>query len=189
MGKKILVVVDVQNDFVTGSLGSKDAQAAIPKIVERISRADYDALYFTRDTHYDNYLETNEGKKLPVKHCILNTWGWNICDEVMAAANKVQVSHPYILQHIIDKPTFGSEIMANDIWQYLAIATETSDQSEVELLGFCTDICVVSNALLVKAAVFERAEVTVNSECCAGVTPELHEAALNVMKSCQINII
>ncbi len=164
---KTLIVIDMQNDFVTGSLGTKEAQAIVPnvkkKIQEYVNRGDQ--IIFTRDTHYSNYLETQEGKMLPVEHCIYDTEGWEIVDE-LEVMNCIYVN----------KTSFGW-----DGWLKL-------NYEEIELIGVCTDICVISNALILKAQ-FPEVKITVDASCCAGVTPGLHEAALKVMKSCQINVI
>ena len=150
---KILVVIDMQNDFITGTLGSKEAQAIVPNVKAKIKEyADRgDRIIFTRDTHGENYLETPEGKKLPVKHCVKGTDGW-------------QIVHGLEIENCeyIDKPTF-------------------------ELIGVCTDICVVSNAIILKAK-YPETVISVDADCCAGVTPEKHKAALETMKSCQIDV-
>lgn len=168
--KKALIVVDMQNDFVSGSLGTKEAQAVTEQVVKKAAYYIEEGLdvIFTRDTHEENYLETMEGKKLPVKHCIRGSYGWEIIDELKPYANV-----------IIDKPTFGSTILA----EY----ARDKGYEEVELIGLCTDICVVSNALLLKAH-FPEMEVKVDAKCCAGVTPESHDAAVTTMKMCQITI-
>lgn len=168
--KKALIVVDMQNDFVSGSLGTKEAQAVTEQVVKKTAYYIEEGLdvIFTRDTHEENYLETMEGKKLPVKHCIRGSSGWEIIDELKPYANV-----------IIDKPTFGSTVLA----EY----AREKEYEEVELIGLCTDICVVSNALLLKAH-FPEMEVKVDAKCCAGVTPESHDAAVTTMKMCQITI-
>lgn len=165
--KKTLIVVDMQNDFIDMALGTKEAVAILPAVKEKIRKyaENGDEIIFTRDTHYENYLETPEGKKLPVPHCIKNTKGWEIADGLYVEGCK-----------IIDKPNFGW-----DNWN-----KETLE--DVELIGLCTDICVVSNALIIKAT-FPDANVSVDKSCCAGVTPETHEAAITTMKMCQIDII
>ena len=165
--KKTLIVVDMQNDFIDGSLGTKEAQAIVGNVKRKIGeyRARGDEVIFTRDTHQENYLDTPEGKKLPVKHCIYGTEGWKIAKEL-----EVQDSV------CIDKPTFG--------W----IHWNERSFGEIEIVGLCTDICVVSNALILKAT-FPDAEITVDASCCAGVTPETHRAALETMKMCQIRVI
>lgn len=177
---KILVVVDMQNDFITGSLGTPEAQAIVPNVKRKIEEAvkNGDIIVYTRDTHFENYLDTKEGKKLPVEHCIINTEGWNIADGLCVCGENMTV---------IDKYTFGSyeltDIIDNDRWIY---GIDKID--EIELVGLCTDICVVSNALLLKAAFYESMEISVDANCCAGVTPESHEAALKTMEMCQINV-
>ena len=165
---KTLIVVDMQNDFISGSLGSKEAQAIVPNVKKKIEEyeARGDAIVFTKDTHYNNYLETNEGKHLPVEHCIEGTYGWEISSEF-----------DYSLYPVVAKETFG-----NIYWQSFF------DFEEVELVGLCTDICVVSNALILKA-MYPEINITVDASCCAGVTPETHKAALTTMKMCQINVI
>lgn len=163
---KTLIVIDMQNDFINGSLGTKEAQAIVPKVKSKIQKyADSgNRIIYTRDTHGEDYLETAEGKKLPVKHCIEGTVGWQIPDELL-------VENPFI----INKPNFGYP----NWWQF--------DFDEIELIGLCTDICIVSNALILKA-LFPEIPISVDADCCAGVTPETHRAALETMKMCQIDI-
>ncbi|MBQ6334649.1 MAG: cysteine hydrolase [Erysipelotrichaceae bacterium] len=174
--KKILIVVDMQNDFIDGSLGTKEAVAIVDNVVNEIKK-DYDLVIATRDTHAPDYLSTNEGKHLPVEHCIKDSLGWQIRTEVLEAVE----SHENY--QIIDKPTFGSEKLI----EVLKEMDEKEKLEEISLLGLCTDICVVSNALMVKAA-FPEIRVAVKKDCCAGVTPASHEAALMTMKMCQIEI-
>lgn len=175
--KKILVVVDMQNDFINGSLGTPEAQAILPKVVEKISNTE-DGTYFifTRDTHQTDYLNTPEGKKLPVEHCIENTHGWQIAEEI----ENLFTFMPFIL----NKPTFGS----TELIDYLNDIMDCQEDTVIEFCGLCTDICVVSNVLLTKAY-FPAATIVVDSACCAGVTPASHEAALTTMKMCQIDVI
>ena len=167
---KYLIVVDVQKDFVDGALGTPEAQAIIPRVKEKIAecRANGGKVIFTRDTHQKNYLETNEGKHLPVEHCIEGTDGWQIY-EGLTEGDSV----------ILNKPTFGYL----DWRKYI----EDSADLEIELIGLCTDICVASNALILKAT-FPEAVVSVDSTACAGVTPASHEAALNTMRMCQVEV-
>lgn len=169
---KVLCVIDPQADFITGSLGSEAAQAKIQNIVQKIEQFDGDTIIVTQDTHYDNYLETPEGIKLPVKHCIYGTPGWKIQSEIQEALSK---RDPISLA----KETFGSL----DFTRY----TKSLQSADIELIGYCTDICVVSNALILKTA-FPKATVRVDPTCCAGTNVEAHEAALLVMKSCQVEI-
>ncbi len=171
-----LVVVDVQNDFVDGALGTPEAHAALPKMVEKASNFDGNVV-FTKDTHTSRYLQTSEGKKLPVEHCVAPSKGWQLALPMQEVCNK-QKSSIYL------KSTFGSKQLATDI----KAAYERGCVESVELIGLCTDICVISNALLIKAYVPEL-EIYVDSSCCAGVTPQKHEAALETMRSCQINVI
>lgn len=166
--KKTLIVVDMQNDFIDGSLGTKEAQQIVEKVKNKIKQY-HDAknrIIFTRDTHEENYLDTPEGKKLPVKHCIIGTKGWEIAEglEIEGA-------------EYINKPTFG--------WTHW---NDIKDVEAIELVGLCTDICVVSNALILKA-MFPDVEITVDASCCAGVTPQTHKAALETMKMCQIQVV
>lgn len=176
---KILVVVDMQNDFVSGSLGTAEAQAIVPAVKAKIAeyQANGDIIIYTRDTHFSNYLATPEGNKLPVEHCIRDTWGWEIVDGVYIDGCNV-----------LNKVTFGSTDLVDYIEDYIAMNEQTNPITEIELIGLCTDICVVSNALSVKMYFYDCCEISVDSACCAGVTPESHEAALLTMKMCQINI-
>ncbi|MBR2892667.1 MAG: cysteine hydrolase [Clostridia bacterium] len=169
---KILCVIDMQNDFIDGALGTNEAVAITDNVAKKIElyRKNGDRVIFTRDTHYDNYMETQEGRNLPVPHCIKDTDGWQI-------SSKLAVGDSLI----IDKPTFGSVQLS----EYIA-GLEGVD--EVELIGLCTDICVISNAMLIKARLPE-VRVSVDSACCAGVTPESHSNALSAMKMCQIEIL
>ena len=173
--KQFLIVVDMQKDFVDGALGSKEAAAMVPAAAEKIRSFDGE-IFVTQDTHFENYLTTAEGRKLPVPHCIKGTPGWQLDARVEAALDGKKCTR-------IEKPTFGSVKLAH----MLGKMAEGGDFT-AEFVGLCTDICVVSNALLVKAA-YPEMELSVDASCCAGVTPATHEAALTTMKSCQINII
>lgn len=168
---KLLIVVDMQNDFITGSLGTPEAQAIVKKVKSKISNAlkQKDTVVFTKDTHGANYLSTQEGQKLPVLHCIRYTEGWEI-------EKSLQVSGAQVFL----KDTFGSL----DLAHYLL----STGYDEVELVGVCTDICVISNALLIKAYLPDL-KIRVDSKCCAGTTPENHENALKAMAQCQIEIV
>ena len=178
--KKILVVVDMQNDFVTGSLGSPQAQAIVPAVKAKIDAAvkEGSLIVFTRDTHDEGYLDTQEGKNLPVPHCIINTEGHQIIKELVFS------TLAGINSFVYDKPTFGSLDFA-DLCKW---CSQTEDVKEIEFVGLCTDICVVSNALIMKAMLPEML-ITVDAACCAGVTEESHKAALLTMKMCQVNVI
>lgn len=172
----ILIVVDMQNDFVDGVLGSPEAVAILPAVAEKI-RNHEGKIIFTRDTHGEDYMDTREGKYLPVPHCIKGTRGWEIKDEVWAAAEgKTDVE-------IIDKPTFGSTELVDRLLDF----SDDHALGKVTLIGVCTDICVISNAMLIKAALPEI-DVVVDAACCAGVSPESHKNALNAMKVCQMDI-
>ena len=174
--REILIVVDMQKDFVDGSLGTKEAVAIVPSVVKEMKKK-YDKVFLTRDTHQPDYLETREGRFLPVVHCVENTSGWQFDKKVGKAAEKLENAV------IINKPTFGSE----QLIELLKEENEKEEIGRITLIGLCTDICVVSNALMVKAA-FPEMDVRVLKDCCAGVTPETHEAALTTMKMCQIVI-
>lgn len=190
---KIVIVVDMQNDFIDGALGSPEAQAIVPVMVDRLKELDdgNTLLFFTKDTHFANYLETQEGKNLPVAHCIEGTLGWSINKQISSYAdycsNFLTYSTPDIRKSRILKTTFGSLELANII-RSLVNDNPHIDVDEIILMGVCTDICVISNAMLLKAYCPE-VPITVDASCCAGVTPESHRNALAAMKMCQINII
>lgn len=167
---KYLIVVDMQVDFINGALGSNLAVAIVPNVVEKVKSFDGKVI-FTRDTHFKDYMNTQEGKNLPVPHCVKDTDGWQICDELKPYADV-----------IIDKLTFGSIELPNFIKSF------NEPIEKIELCGLCTDICVISNAVVLKAA-FPEVPIAVDSSCCAGVTVESHNNALNAMKVIQIEII
>ena len=178
--KKITIVIDMQNDFLTGALANPDAVNIIPSVLEEIKKADY--VMYTRDTHSENYLRTQEGKNLPVPHCIEGTHGWQIVDEL----------DPHSIAdikmwHIVNKPTFGDVNIWMDMY-FADLVNWNGEGVEVTFCGTCTDICVVSNAMIVKS-LYPELVVNVKADACAGLTPEKHKAALDVMSSCQINII
>ena len=173
--KKLLIVVDMQKDFVDGALGSKEAVAIVDNVVKKIEGFDGDIIV-TYDTHEENYMLTQEGKNLPVPHCIKGTDGWALDQKVQSALDKKEY-------YTIEKPTFGSTALPLYIKEKY-----NTEELEIELIGLCTDICVVSNALLLKAN-FLEAKVSVDSSCCAGVSVDSHNAALTTMKMCQINLI
>lgn len=164
---KTLIVIDMQNDFIYGALGNDETRAIVDKVATKIKeyQDNGDEIIYTRDTHNEDYLNTSEGKKLPVIHCVKNTHGWEIVDGLYVEDCE-----------IIDKPTFG--------W----MGWQDRNFTEIELIGVCTDICVVSNALILKA-VMPNADIKVDASCCAGVTPKSHLASLETMKMCQIDII
>lgn len=166
---KYLIVVDMQNDFISGTLGSKHAEEIVPKVVNKVKNFDGKVI-FTRDTHFTDYMNTQEGRNLPVEHCLKDTEGWQICDELK----------PYV-SDAIDKVTFGSV----DLPQKLKAYGEKIE--EIELCGLCTDICVISNAMILKAS-FPETKIVVDSACCAGVSVESHNIALEAMKAVQIEI-
>lgn len=169
--KNVLVVVDMQKDFIDGALGTKEAVAIVDNVAEAIRSFDGEVI-FTRDTHFDNYMETQEGRNLPVPHCIKDTEGWQI-DKKLESLRTDDMK-------VFDKLTFGSVDLA-------AYLKENKELEQVTLVGLCTDICVISNALLIKANLPE-VEITVLEKCCAGVTPQSHKNAIEAMKMCQIKI-
>ena len=166
---KYLIVVDMQVDFITGSLGSKLAEAIVSNVTQKVKNYD-GTVIFTRDTHFSDYLKTQEGRNLPVEHCIKDTAGWEICKELKPYANKV-----------IDKITFGSVELPTIIKEF------GEEIDEIELCGLCTDICVISNAMILKSS-FPEVKISVDGKCCAGVTVESHNVALNAMKAVQIEV-
>lgn len=171
--RKILLVIDMQNDFINGALGTAEAEAIVDRVAELIEAYPAQDVVATRDTHTEHYLDTQEGRKLPVTHCVRGTPGWELHPKIAAALKGAL---------ILDKPTFGSRELA----ERLAGMAE-QEELDITLVGLCTDICVVSNALLVKAFLPET-PVQVIASCCAGVTPESHQAALDTMRMCQIQI-
>ena len=189
--RKILVVIDMQNDFVNGVLGTPEAQAIVPKVVEKIKDKTYDLLILTQDTHLDDYEEYREGRYLPVRHCVPNTWGYEIVDdvsEVLIRANPLGI--------IMDKFNFALEgnlweeivnTLNDFLYMYVPLGYQGEDL-EFEFCGVATNICVVSNAFAIRQA-FPEAEITIDASCCAGTTPEAHKAALMTMRSCQMNIV
>ncbi|MBQ5440682.1 MAG: cysteine hydrolase [Firmicutes bacterium] len=173
---KVYCVIDMQNDFIDGALGTPEAQAIVEPVANFLRNLDYEhEVIATRDTHYNDYLETNEGKHLPVEHCLIDSHGWQINEDVAEALDALDA-------RIIDKPNFG---ISPERW---AQSLENVDVTEVVLFGLCTDICVISNALAMKTA-YPEIPVKVYSDLCAGVSPESHEAALLTMKMCQVDVM
>ena len=171
---KYLIVVDMQKDFIDGALGTPEAQKILPAVISKVENF-RGPVMFTRDTHSEDYLQTQEGKNLPVPHCIYGTDGWQLNPVIREALGDCI---------LVEKPTFGSIRLPELIREKIG----DGKGATIELIGLCTDICVVSNALLLKAA-FPEATIQVSSGCCAGVTPEKHKAALETMASCQIDIL
>lgn len=169
---KTLIVIDMQNDFIEGALGTAEAKSIVPRVQAKVEAyvAAGDNIIFTRDTHHCNYLNTNEGKHLPVQHCMYNTQGWCIHKDIQSQFGTV----------ILDKFSFGYTE-----WEAFS---DLLDVDGIEIVGVCTDICVITNALTLKTH-YPEVEITVDASCCAGVTPEKHSAALEVMRSCQINVV
>lgn len=174
MKNKLLIIIDMQNDFVNGSLGTKSAQDAVDNIYNKILKEKdfYSEIIMTKDTHYSNYLQTQEGKLLPVPHCIKDTYGHDIVEKLSNIKSK-----------IIEKYTFG---YSN--WEYILNKYKKDGLEEIILVGVCTDICVISNALILKS-IYPDLKITVDASCCAGTTIENHKKAIDVMKCCQINIV
>lgn len=173
---KILVVVDMQNDFIDGSLGTNEAVGILPNVVDKIKNFDGEII-FTRDTHQTNYLTTQEGRNLPVEHCIEGTYGWEIHEDINNLIGELKTP-------IYNKDTFGSK----ELIQELVELSKEKEIKEIQLVGLCTDICVISNALTIKTFLPE-VRISVDSSCCAGVTPESHLNALGAMKVCQIEVV
>ena len=171
--RKILVVVDMQNDFIDGALGTQEALTIVENVKAKIKEYDEQDIFVTMDTHTPDYLNTQEGRNLPVEHCIKGTEGWLIRSDIAELLDGASV---------YEKPTFGSVTLAKDIAGIAA-----AEDIEIEIIGLCTDICVVSNALLLKA-VMPEVPISVDPACCAGVTPGSHEAALKTMQMCQIHV-
>lgn len=170
--QKLLLVIDMQNDFIDGSLGTKEAVEIVPNVVKKIKEFNGTVLY-TRDTHFENYLSTQEGMNLPVLHCIKGTQGWEIRKEI----DVLRTTIPF------DKPSFGS----TELGDFLKHENEKEPIEQITLIGLCTDICVISNAMIAKAVLTE-VPIIVDASCCAGVTPESHNNALSAMAMCQIII-
>ena len=179
---KVLVVIDMQKDFISGPLGTPEAQVAALRVASKVreyANKEDSIILYTRDTHYNNYLDTQEGEKLPVPHCLYGTEGWEIVPEVYVDNGATEV---------VDKNTFGFYDIHGAVYRAILKRSENFQIDHIEICGVCTDICVVSNAILLKTN-YPEVPITVNSACCAGVTPEKHEAALEVMRSCQIDVI
>lgn len=186
---KVLVVVDMQNDFITGPLGTPEAQAIVPKVCELIRSVKYgttslddDEIYYTMDTHDVFYLDSHEGKMLPVEHCLHKTDGWHICDEVMSALIE-KIRECFVVDEII-KEGFGSTSLA----QRLKEGSDYKNIESIDICGVCTDICVISNALMLRSFMPET-NIRIIASACAGTTPEMHQKALDVMRSCQIEVV
>ncbi len=176
--KKILIVIDMQKDFIDGSLGTTEAQAIVENVVGLIDGFDGEVLY-TLDTHFENYMDTLEGKKLPVMHCIRGTDGWQVESQVLAALERKNAK-------CFEKPTFGSYELVDYVYE--AVRGDAAAAAELTLAGLCTDICVASNAILLRAKLPDTV-IRVKADCCAGVTPASHQAALTTLSMCQMDII
>ena len=172
--RNLLIVIDMQNDFIDGALGTKEAEGIVERVKDKIRSYPARNVVITMDTHGPDYLHTQEGRKLPVEHCIRGTEGWRIREDIAALLTAEA--------KVYEKPTFGSVRLARDL-----LTLSRMEGIALELVGLCTDICVISNALLLKAMLPE-VEISVDASCCAGVTPESHNAALTAMRACQINV-
>ena len=172
--KKVLIVIDMQNDFIDGSLGTAEARAMIPAASAFIHDNPWDLTIFSHDTHFDDYLDTPEGKALAIPHCIYGTWGWEINSQIAASPTE----SPWIIR----KRNFGTMD-----WKEVLKGLKFKDDFEIHVIGLCTDICVVTNALIMKTQM-PYIPITVHTKYCAGTTPEAHEAAIIVMNNCQLNI-
>ena len=195
--KNVLIVVDMQNDFIDGPLGTKEALAIVPNVVNKIKeyRDAGHHIVFTKDTHEEDYLDTFEGTHLPVQHCIHGTTGWHIREEIFELFRDCDNRENIFT--CVQKPTFGTYVWGSRefvVWAGVQIKEGKCIPGleyiggSIEICGLCTDICVISNALILRS-MYPQTEILVDSSCCAGVTPEKHEAALEVMRSCQINVI
>lgn len=179
---KVLIVVDMQRDFINMALGTPEAQAIVPNVAKKVEEYanNDDIIVYTRDTHYDSYLDTMEGKKLPVPHCIQGTRGWGISQAVDIIYDKA---------FVIDKPTFGYLGWERALGDFIiSVYEKYTAIDSIELVGLCTDICVISNAMILKAA-YPETPIIVDASCCAGVTPRSHRNALEAMKMCQIDVL
>ncbi len=181
--KKILVIVDCQNDFIDGALRNEEAIKKVDNIINKLYENDYHMIYVTKDTHGPHYLSTPEGQKLPIEHCIRGTHGWELNEKLLKV-----LDNEFNFYKTIEKDTFGSVNLPIEIIKHIAYVNDTQKDYSIEFVGFCTDICVVSNALTCLPWL-KDCEIIVDASCCAGTTIEKHNAALDVMESCQIKII
>lgn len=179
---KVLVIVDPQVDFITGSLANEAADKKVPNIVNKIKSFDGEYIFATRDTHDEDYLKSKEGKELPIEHCIFKTDGWFIDSRIAEALQSHELHETGIMVHYINKPTFGSTELMEKL-------RNISGKIDVEIVGFVSSICVITNALLLKTALYDRANIIVDANCIAGLNDFNNQAAIEVMKSCQINVI
>ncbi len=181
MKKKILIVIDMQNDFITEVLGNEECRKVVPNVINRMERARREGwnIICTKDTHEENYMDTGEGKRLPIKHCIRGTHGAELIDEIKAMEEWSDYDTVFLKESPLEKPAFGSTELSGILSRY--------DIDEIELIGVCTDICIISNAMILRSD-FPDIELSVNSDCVAGVTVESHEIALKAMSGCQIAI-
>lgn len=181
---KVLIVVDMQKDFIDGVLGTPEAVAIVDAVSKRIKNSQGELILFTQDTHQDNYLDTPEGKKLPIIHCVENTDGWQLNEAVLKAWRGNP--HTIIIQELADNNFIKGQFASLDLLRFLV--NRATEISEIEIIGICTDICVIMNSLMLKS-VFTEIKISVNAACCAGTTPQSHQEALNIMEKCHIDII
>lgn len=188
--KKILVVVDMQNDFIDGPLGTSEARAIVDNVCAKIREGEWDWIIRTYDTHEEDYLNTHEGRKLPIIHCVHGERGWIYNDIILDTIKDYVIdradSNRYCESSSVFKNTFGASTLPSRLYEFIAECG--IDNIELTLVGVCTDICVVSNAMLLKAH-FPEMKIVVDASCCAGSTPEKHYMALEVMKSCQVDVV
>ena len=181
---KVLIVVDMQKDFIDGALGTPEAAAIVDNVARRIANSTGELILFTQDTHGEDYLDTPEGKKLPVPHCIQGTAGWQIHPSILDAwrSNPGTIKLPHPPQNTFTKPVFGSVDLVN------FLKAREGEITAIEILGLCTDICVISNAIMIMNTL-PSVPISLNANCCAGVTPQSHAEAVNVMRMCQVEVL
>lgn len=187
---KILCVIDMQNDFVTGTLGNKACVDIVPKIIDKLNSFDGKYVIFTRDTHTNDYMYSKEGEKLPIPHCIFGTDGWELIPELKSWIDRNKVTNQYSVI-VVNKPTFGSiqeSFGSNSLLYEIQNIVGPEGEFDIEFVGTCTGICVISNAIIVKSFFYDRANVSVDADCCSCVTEDSHRNALSAMQLCQIDI-
>lgn len=190
INKKVLIIVDAQNDFITGALKNDVADERVPNIVKLVNKGGWDNIFLTKDTHEaETYMTSKEGQKLPAPHCIYGSEGWEIDNRVKEAVQNYVNTHTEVKAMTVLKPIFGSVQLVNTLAEVIGVDSDNVINLDITMCGFCTDICVVSNALIIRAGLPNKVDISVVADACAGTTPENHEAALKTMTSCQCNII